>query len=56
MEPFITSFKYILVGVDYVSKWVEAIELPNNEGKRSLIQFLKCYNFARFSTPRVIMR
>jgi len=56
MGPFVSSFgnKYILVAVDYVSKWVEAIALPNNEGKTG-VQFLKCYIFARFGTPRAII-
>ena len=42
MGPFVTShgMKYILVAVDYVSRWVEAIALANNEGK-SVIAFLK---------------
>lgn len=33
--PFTSSYgnKYILVDVNYVSKWVEAVGLPNNEGK-----------------------
>ncbi|XP_049397314.1 uncharacterized protein LOC125861468 [Solanum stenotomum] len=39
---------------DYVSKWVEAIALPNNEGK-SVVQFLKHYSFDRFGTPRAII-
>ncbi|XP_049387620.1 uncharacterized mitochondrial protein AtMg00860-like [Solanum stenotomum] len=38
----------------YASKWVEAIALPNNEGK-SVVQFLKCYIFARFGTPSEII-
>ncbi|XP_049371079.1 uncharacterized protein LOC125836027 [Solanum verrucosum] len=42
MGPFVSSFgnKYILVAVDYVSKWVEVVALPNNEG-RSVVQFQK---------------
>ncbi|XP_049345493.1 uncharacterized protein LOC125810019 [Solanum verrucosum] len=48
MGPFASSFgnMYILVAVEYVSKWVEAVALPNNEG-RSVVQFLKRYIFAR---------
>ncbi|XP_075076738.1 uncharacterized protein LOC142163362 [Nicotiana tabacum] len=45
---------YILVAVDYVSKWVEAISLPNNE-VRSVTTFLKKNIFTRFGTPRVIL-
>ena len=56
MGPFVSSFgnKYILVAVDYVSKWVEVVALPNNEGK-SVVQFLKCYIFARFNAPWAII-
>ncbi|XP_057994334.1 uncharacterized protein LOC131174595 [Hevea brasiliensis] len=34
--PFPTSFgnKYILVGVDYVSKWIEAIATPINDARK----------------------
>ena len=55
MVPFVTShrMKCILVVVDYVSKWVEAIALGNNEGK-SVIVFLKKNIFSRFGTPRDI--
>ena len=37
MVMFVSSYwmNYILVAVYYVSKWVEAIALPNNEGKES---------------------
>ncbi|XP_049410664.1 uncharacterized protein LOC125873858 [Solanum stenotomum] len=42
MVLFVSSngVKYTLVAVDYVSKWVEAIALSNNEGK-SVTTFLK---------------
>ncbi|XP_049371127.1 uncharacterized protein LOC125836084 [Solanum verrucosum] len=39
----------------YISKWMEAITLPNNEGK-NVVQFLKRYIFTRFGTPREIIR
>ena len=56
MDPFVSShgMKYILVAVDYVSKWVEAIALTNNEGK-SVTAFLKKNIFSRFGTPRAII-
>ena len=56
MGPFMSShgMKYILVAVDYVSKWVEAISLANNEGK-SVTTFLKKNIFSRFATPRTII-
>ncbi|XP_075099455.1 uncharacterized protein LOC142176232 [Nicotiana tabacum] len=40
MGPFVSScrMKYILVVVDYVSKWVEAISLPNNEAFIGLLE------------------
>ena len=42
MGPFMSShgMKYILVAVDYVSKWVEAIALANNE-RKSFTAFMK---------------
>ena len=53
MGPFASShgMKYILVAVDYVSKWVEDISLANNEGK-SVTAFFKKNIFSRFGTPR----
>nr|XP_009779884.1 PREDICTED: uncharacterized protein LOC104229019 [Nicotiana sylvestris] len=53
--PFASScgMKYILVAVDYVSKWVE-IALPNNES-RSVTAFLKKNIFTWFGTPRAIL-
>ncbi|XP_070034461.1 uncharacterized protein [Nicotiana tomentosiformis] len=56
MGTFVTSCgnTYILVAVDYVSKWVEAVSLPNNEA-RSVVAFLKKNIFTRFSTPQAII-
>ena len=56
MGPFVSShgMKYILVAVEYVSKWVEAITLANNEEK-SVTAFLKKNILSRFGTPRAII-
>ncbi|GJZ78196.1 reverse transcriptase domain-containing protein [Tanacetum coccineum] len=55
MGPFPSSRgnKYILVAVDYLSKWVEAKALPTNDA-RVVCKILKSL-FARFGTPRAII-
>nr|GFA54032.1 reverse transcriptase domain-containing protein [Tanacetum cinerariifolium] len=45
--------KYILVAVDYLSKWVEAKALPINDA-RVIVKFLKSL-FSRFGTPKAII-
>nr|GEV77632.1 reverse transcriptase domain-containing protein [Tanacetum cinerariifolium] len=51
--PSLRGNTYILVAVDYLSKWVEAKTLPTNDA-RVVCKFLKSL-FARFGTPRAII-
>ena len=52
--PSLKGNQYILVVVDYVSKWVEAIASPTNDA-RTVTRFLRKYIFSRFGTPRAII-
>ena len=56
MRPFPSSFGnlYILLAIDYVSKWVEAKATRTNDSK-VISDFVKINIFARFATPRVII-
>ncbi|GKF11036.1 reverse transcriptase domain-containing protein [Tanacetum coccineum] len=51
--PSLRGNKYILVAVDYFSKWVEAKVLPTNDA-RVVCKFLKSL-FTRFDAPRAII-
>nr|GEZ28814.1 reverse transcriptase domain-containing protein [Tanacetum cinerariifolium] len=55
MGPFPSSKgnKYILVAVDYLSKWVEAKVLPTNDG-RVIVKFLKSL-FSQFGISKAII-
>jgi len=56
MGPFSNSFgnEYILLCVDYVSKWVEAISTRTNES-RVVVKFLRENIFARCGMPCLII-
>ena len=54
--PFLPSFGqvYILLAVDYVSKWVEVIATPTNNAQ-VVLKFLHKNIFTQFGTPRAIV-
>ncbi|KAK9029833.1 hypothetical protein V6N11_031278 [Hibiscus sabdariffa] len=56
MGPFPSSHGdlYILLAVDYVSKWVEAIATPKNDAK-TVLKFLHKNIFTRFGVPRALI-
>jgi len=56
MGPFVSSCgnMYILVAVDYVTKWIEAIASPTNDHK-VVLKLLKKIIFPRFGVPRCLI-
>ena len=56
MGPFPALYNnlYILLAVDYVSKWVEAIPTRTNDAK-VVAQFLHSNIFSRFGTPQALI-
>ena len=56
MGPFPTSFGniYILLAVDYVSKWVEATACPKNDAN-TVVRFLQRNILSRYGTTRTII-
>ena len=56
MGPFPVSFGniYILLAVNYVSKWVEAAACPKNDAN-TVVGFLQRNILNRFGTPRTII-
>ena len=57
MGPFPVSFVYtfILVGVDYMLKWVKAVPC-RTANHRVVLKFLKENIFSRFGVPKAIIR
>ncbi|RDY12524.1 pol, partial [Mucuna pruriens] len=56
MGPFPVSngYSYILLVVDYVSRWVDAIATKTNDAK-VVVDFLKFNIFYRFGVPKVLI-
>ena len=56
MGPFPSSFgnMYILLDVDYVSKWVEAKACPRNDAI-IVVGFIQRNIFSGFGTPKTII-
>jgi len=52
--PSSISNEYILVVVDYVTKWVEVVAASKADAK-TVIKFLKRNILCRFGTPRVLI-
>jgi hypothetical protein len=52
--PSSQGYKHILVAVDYVSKWVEAIPTVNADAK-AVCRMFKTVIFPRFGVPRVVI-
>ncbi|XP_044471331.1 uncharacterized protein LOC123200247 [Mangifera indica] len=56
MGHFPLSFgnSYILLAVDYVSKWIEA-KATRADDTKTVVGFVKTYIFSRYGTPRAII-
>ncbi|RDX75739.1 gag-pol, partial [Mucuna pruriens] len=52
--PVSNGYAYILLGVDYVSRWVEAIATKTNDAK-VMVDFLKSNNFYRFGVSKALI-
>ena len=46
--------EYIMVAVDYVSKWVEAVATQKDDAK-TIVKFLNKNIFSHFGVPRVLI-
>ncbi|CAA7044608.1 unnamed protein product [Microthlaspi erraticum] len=53
-QTFSNGHNYILVAVDYVSKWIEAIPCPTCDAK-VVVKLFRTIIFPRFGIPRVVI-
>lgn len=56
MGPFPPSqgYQYILLAIDYISRWVEVIPTATNDSK-IVLKFLQKNILTHFGTPRVLL-
>jgi hypothetical protein len=57
LGPFTTRLhkcKFLIVGVDYFTKWIEAEAIPNIAGE-TILRFFKKNILARFGIPQVVV-
>jgi len=52
--PISHGYQYILVALDYASKWIEAVACRTNDHK-IMVNFLKENVLSRFGFPRAII-
>ena len=52
--PNLFGHQYILLAVDYISKWAKAIPCKTNDSK-VVVKFLKENIFSHFGIPRAII-
>ena len=52
--PLSYGHKYMLLAVDYMSKWVEAIPTITCDAK-VVLHFIRSNIFSRFGTPRAVI-
>ena len=53
-SPSSAGNEYILVAVDYVSKWVEVVATRRSDAK-AMVKFIKKNIFAQFRVPWILI-
>lgn len=52
--PILFSFAYILLAIDYVSKWMEA-KATRTDGFAVVVDFIRSYIFCKFGIPKAVI-